>query len=184
MVQALSSRTLQTLRILATVLLVVGVTGLVSPGLAASGLPNGALLPGGALLPAYFTGRAGRRATSTAFVVVGLLAAAPIVMISDRSGPMVRRAKIAKTQADTRIIAGAVSEYVAHMGRPPEVLEQLTRPAVNTAGVSRGPFLGALPTAPAGWTAYRYVRKPDETVRVCASGDGTVAASDGGSECP
>lgn len=184
MVEPLSPRILQSLRSLATVLLVAGVIGLVSPGLAASGLPHGALLLGGSLLLAYFTGRAGRRGMSTAFAVAGLLAAAAVVMVAARSSPVARRANIAKAQHDTRVIARAVSEYVAYTGRLPDALEQLTRPAANTAGVTRGPLLSSLPTTPAGWTAYRYARKPDGTVRVCASGDGTVAASDGGSECP
>jgi hypothetical protein len=81
--------------------------------------------------------------------------------------------------ADTRAIASAVSLYAAHMGELPESLEQLTDEVVNAGGDSAGPFLGSVPTPPAGSPAYRYEIRADGSYRIVGESHGEVIEMDG-----
>src|SRR5262245_18831097 len=52
------------------------------------------------------------------------------------------RARLAKAQADTRTIAGAVAVYSAHMGSMPAGIDALTAVATNDSGLKAGPPFG------------------------------------------
>jgi hypothetical protein len=115
------------------------------------------------------------------------------------------RATIAKAQVDVRTIASAIHMYSSHCGGLPPpgptsttdcrvasapatdtVPNVLLLAQTNSSGVVVGPFLRSIPTLPLGWTGiagtYKYVTTVDGFV-VCASGEGTVAVSDG-ETCP
>jgi hypothetical protein len=98
-----------------------------------------------------------------------------------------------------------VSIYAAHCGGLPDngstatncptALNQLgAMPSVlmtqqtNAQNAAAGPFLNALPTLPPGWTgsgaSYKYSSSTSSTIMICASGDGTVAATPGSTVCP
>ena len=114
------------------------------------------------------------------------------------------RPRIAKAQADARVIASAISQYRIHCGvYPPPGAEAATCPAAsgpgrgevplaltvrqtNAQGVVAGPFLPMRPIPPRGWLPYRYVLDSKETFDVCSSGDDTVAAVGNGNRatCP
>ena len=116
------------------------------------------------------------------------------------------RARVAKAQGDTRAIASAVSIYVAHCGGLPDNTSSATNcpnttnqsgalpsalmvQQTNAENATAGPFLNALPILPAGWTgsgtSYKYSSDAEGLFRICASGDGTVAATPaGGASCP
>lgn len=119
--------------------------------------------------------------------IIGILAAIAIPMYAN----VQTRARIAKAQADTRTLGGAVSAYQAHMNALPANLAALTAAAVFN-GVSAGPFVAVVPTPPAGWVA-PYTFTPGTapggaviagTFVVCSTGDGTGANSGGGATCP
>lgn len=80
--------------------------------------------------------------------------------------------------ADTRAIASAVSLYTAHMGELPASLERLTEEVVNTKGDNAGPFLGSVPTPPAGSPAYRYETRADGSFRIVGESHGEVIEVD------
>jgi len=84
-----------------------------------------------------------------------------------------RRERLAKAQADARLLASAVSIYSAHMGALPPTLATLTVPATNAKGQTAGPFLRDLPDPPEGWTPYSYRQAPGGRFTVMAEGDGT-----------
>ena len=110
--------------------------------------------------------------------IIGILAAIAIPLYANVQA----RARIAKAQADTRTLAGAVSIYSAHMGSLPASLATLTAVATNTtlpAGAQdAGPFMNAIPTPPVGWgTAYTYTTTTTGTFTVSGSGDGTTASA-------
>jgi type II secretion system protein G len=84
------------------------------------------------------------------------------------------RGRVAKAQADSRMMASAVGVYGAHMGRIPTTLSQLTTVATNAQGLQAGPFMNALPAPPGGWGSYSY--SPDlsaGTYTISSTGDGT-----------
>lgn len=84
------------------------------------------------------------------------------------------RGRVAKAQADSRSLASAVGVYGAHMGQIPTTLNQLTTVATNSQGHRAGPFMGTVPAAPGGWSAYSYVPNASAgTYSISASGDGT-----------
>ena len=133
--------------------------------------------------------------------IIGILAAIAIPLYAN----MQTRARVAKAQADTRALASAVSIYAAHCGGLPDNTAAATScpsalnqsgamPAVlmmqqtNSQNAAAGPFLNALPTLPPGWTgsgaSYKYSSNTSGTFLICATGDGTVAASPGGTVCP
>lgn len=133
--------------------------------------------------------------------IIGILAGISVPLYSQ----MQARARVAKAQADARAIASAVSIYVAHCGGLPDNGSSATNcptinnqsgdlPAVlmlqqtNAQNAAAGPFLNALPLLPVGWTgsgaSYKYSSNTTGMFFVCASGDGTVAASPTGTTCP
>ena len=66
--------------------------------------------------------------------------------------------------------------------------ERLALGAAALALVVVLPVLNALPILPAGWTgsgtSYKYSSDSAGLFRICASGDGTVAATPNGTSCP
>jgi type II secretion system protein G len=109
--------------------------------------------------------------------IIGILAAIAIPLYANVQA----RARIAKAQADTRTLAGAVSTYSAHMGALPAALTALTTVATNTslaAGAqTAGPFMNAIPSPPPTWAAYSYITTAVGTFTVSSSGDGTTASA-------
>ena len=104
--------------------------------------------------------------------IIGILAAIAIPLYANVQA----RARIAKAQADTRAMASAVSMFQAHMGTLPVALTDLTQATTNTQNQSAGPFLGAVPTPPATWSAtYTYVaNQAAGTFSISAAGDSTT----------
>jgi len=83
------------------------------------------------------------------------------------------RSRLAKAQADTRILASAVGAYQAHMGQMPAALADLTVSQTNPSGQVAGPFMAADPVPPAGWT-YGYATGGPNGYTITATGDGTT----------
>ena len=104
--------------------------------------------------------------------VIGILAAIAIPLYAN----MQARARIAKAEADARTLATAVSMYSATFDTLPDVLTDLTA-ATTINGISGGPFIKSVPSAPTGWTAYDYTSDIDGTYTVSAGGDGTTVSS-------
>jgi prepilin-type N-terminal cleavage/methylation domain-containing protein len=107
--------------------------------------------------------------------VIGILATVAIALYNDFSA----RARIAKAQADLRVLASAAATYQAHTGTPPPTLDDLTVAVVNPQGQSGGPFLGTVPSPPGGGSpawgpAYTYVANANGTFTLTASGDGAT----------
>ena len=103
---------------------------------------------------------------------IGILAAIAIPLYAN----MQARARIAKAEADARTLATAVSMYSATFDTLPDVLTDLTA-ATTINGISGGPFIKSVPSAPTGWTAYDYTSDIDGTYTVSAGGDGTTVSS-------
>jgi general secretion pathway protein G len=104
--------------------------------------------------------------------IIGILAAIAIPLYANVQA----RARIAKAQADTRAMASAVSMFQAHMGTLPTVLADLITSTTNSQNQVAGPFLGAVPTPPATWSA-TYTFTPNAaagTFTIAATGDGTT----------
>jgi len=102
--------------------------------------------------------------------VIGVLATIAIPLFVSVQA----RGRIAKAQADSRSLASAVSVYGAHMGAIPTALTQLTVVATNAQGNRAGPFMGSVPSPPAGWAAYSYFANVSAgTYTITSSGDGT-----------
>jgi len=108
--------------------------------------------------------------------IIGILAAIAIPLYANVQA----RARVAKVQADLRTLASSVSMYQAHTGVLPSALTDLTVTVSNGAGQTAGPFMGRIPTAPAGgsptWSAYSaaYSSNANGTFALTASGDGTT----------
>src|SRR5215813_1511896 len=83
------------------------------------------------------------------------------------------RSRLAKAQADTRTIAGAIGLFEAHMGQMPAVLDDLTTAQTNSTGQVGGPFMGSNAVPPAGWT-YNYSVGGPNGYTITASGDSTT----------
>ena len=84
------------------------------------------------------------------------------------------RARVAKAQADARTLASAVVVYSAHTGALPAALGDLTA-AVVANGVSAGPFINPIPTAPTGWTGYQAgYTVGGGTFQITTTGDATT----------
>lgn len=101
--------------------------------------------------------------------IIGILAALAIPLYVNSQ----MRARVARAQADGRVIGSAVGLFVAHMGRLPANLGELNTAAVNGTGQSGGPFLTGTPSPPTGWTPYAYAAAPDFSFTITTSGDGT-----------
>ena len=104
--------------------------------------------------------------------IIGILAAIAIPLYANVQA----RARIAKAQADARALASAISIYAAHMGVVPTTLNVLTAVASNGQGQTAGPFMGTVPSTPAGWsTPYAYAGNTSSgTFVISATGDGTT----------
>lgn len=86
-------------------------------------------------------------------------------------------ARAEKARSDAQAIAQAVKVYATTFGKLPESLAALTTVA-TVDGITGGPFLAAIPTAPAGWSPYEYERRDDGafTVRSRSTEGVAVAA--------
>jgi hypothetical protein len=87
---------------------------------------------------------------------------------------LAKQARVEKAQGELKILASAISLFVAHAGHLPPDLPALTSPVQNPQGVAVGPFLAVLPTAPPGWSEYAYAIHPDGRFSVSTSGDDTT----------
>ena len=83
------------------------------------------------------------------------------------------RSRLAKAQADTRTMAGAIGAFQAHMGQMPAVLGDLTVAQTNVTGQVGGPFMASAAVPPAGWT-YNYSPGGTTGYTITASGDNTT----------
>ena len=102
--------------------------------------------------------------------IIGILAAIAFPLYASVQA----RTRIARAQADVRTIASAATMFSAHMGNIPAALTDLTVTTANAQGFTAGPFLGAVPTQPAGWAAYNYAASANGTFTVSTSGDSTT----------
>ena len=116
-----------------------------------------------------------RRSKIGAITKVGVPVVLAFVLLGWSSMAVVEnvraRARLAKVNADTRAIGGALSSYAQHMGRLPATLHELTSSATNGRGEWAGPFLARLPTPPPGWTDYGYEARADGTFSVMSEGE-------------
>lgn len=83
------------------------------------------------------------------------------------------RSRLAKAQADTHTMAGAIGAFQAHMGQMPAVLSDLTVSQTNASGQASGPFMASNAVPPAGWT-YNYSTGGANGYTITASGDSTT----------
>jgi len=83
------------------------------------------------------------------------------------------RSRLAKAQADTRTMAGAIGAFQAHMGQMPAVLGDLTVAQTNVTGQVGGPFMASNAVPPPGWT-YNYSPGGTTGYAITASGDNTT----------
>ncbi len=81
--------------------------------------------------------------------IIGILAAIAIPLYANVQA----RARISKAQADARTIASAATIYGAHVGLLPTGANDFVNTVSNAQSQTAGPFLGAWPTLPGGWTA-------------------------------
>lgn len=108
-----------------------------------------------------------------AMAIIGILAAIAVQQFESLSS----KSRIARAQSDTKAIGTAVMVFNTHMGAMPTALADLTTPATNTAGVTAGPFLGAVPNPPGvAWTPYGYTLLPNGTFQITATGDGVTVS--------
>ncbi len=105
--------------------------------------------------------------------IIGILAAIAIPLYANVQA----RARIAKAQADTRVLVTAVSIYSAHMGNVAANLAALTAVATNGQNQTAGPFMASIPNPPSGWQAYSYApNSAAGTFNISATGDGTTVS--------
>jgi type II secretion system protein G len=104
--------------------------------------------------------------------IIGILAAIAIPLYNN----VQQRARIAKAQADVRMMASAVAMYLSHIGGLPSTISLITASSSNSIGETSGAFLAAMPAPPAGWSAsYEYSSGADGLFTISATGDGTTA---------
>ncbi len=104
--------------------------------------------------------------------IIGILAAIAIPLYANIQS----RARLGKAQADARTLAGAVTMYTVMFGTLPPALTDLTA-ATTISGVSGGPFIKSIPSAPNGWAVYTYTSQTDGTFTIFTSGDGSSVSS-------
>jgi type IV pilus assembly protein PilA len=108
--------------------------------------------------------------------IIGILAAIAIPLYANIQAG----ARIAKVRGDFRSMASAVSLYQAHVGSLPSALTDLTVTVSNGQGMTAGPFMNAVPSAPGNgspaWSAYSaaYSSSANGAFSLTASGDGTT----------
>jgi prepilin-type N-terminal cleavage/methylation domain-containing protein len=83
------------------------------------------------------------------------------------------RSRVAKVEADTRTLSGAIGTFSAHMGQMPTALADLTSPQTNVNGQVSGPFMASTPSPPPGWT-YSYSAGGANGYQIVATGDNTT----------
>ena len=83
------------------------------------------------------------------------------------------RSRVAKAEADTRTLSGAIGTFSAHMGQMPSALTDLTSPQTNMSGEVAGPFMASTPSPPSGWT-YSYSAGGANGYQIVATGDTTT----------
>ena len=104
--------------------------------------------------------------------IIGILAAIAIPLYNN----VQQRARIAKAQADVRMMASAVAIYLSHIAALPSTISLITASSSNSIGETSGAFLAAMPTPPSGWSAsYVYSSGADGLFTISATGDGTTA---------
>jgi general secretion pathway protein G len=128
--------------------------------------------------------------------IIGILASIGLALYVNVQA----RGRIARAQADVRMLTSAVGVFSAHTGNIPtdaEGLAVLATIATNPQGQTAGPFVNAMPSPPAGgspaWPV-TYTYRADVASGgaastghfvICAEGDGVVAHSaSGSSTCP
>ena len=105
--------------------------------------------------------------------IIGILAAIAVPLYANTQ----QRARIAKAQADARALVSAVSIYSAHMTVAPTALTDLTSAVTNSLGQVGGPYMGSIPSAPAGWTPYAYTADTASGIfSISTSGDATTVS--------
>jgi type II secretion system protein G len=105
--------------------------------------------------------------------IIGILAAIAVPLYANTQ----QRARIAKAQADARALASAVSIYAAHMTVVPTALTDLTSTVTNSLGQPAGPFMGSIPAAPSGWSAYAYTSDTSSGgFTITTAGDATTVS--------
>ena len=105
--------------------------------------------------------------------IIGILAAIAIPLYANVQA----RARLAKAQADARVLASAGSIYSAHVGSLPTALTSLTSVVTNSLGQPGGPFLASIPAGPAGWGTYVYTPVAAAgTFTITNSGDSTTVS--------
>jgi len=105
--------------------------------------------------------------------IIGILAAIAIPLYANVQA----RARLAKAQADARVLASAVSMYSAHTGTLPASgsLNVLTTQVTNAQGQTAGPYVARVPNPPAGWGAYSYTATVSTgTFTITSAGDATT----------
>ena len=100
------------------------------------------------------------------WLLIGLAGVALLAVLIPLSASVGSRAQIDKARRDARVIAEAVHRFRAQAGRPPRELPELLASTRSASGVTVGPFLEAMPTAPGGWTEFRLVYGPDDAVGI------------------
>ena len=100
------------------------------------------------------------------WLLVGLAAVVLLAVLIPLNANVAQRAQMDKARRDARVIAEAVHRFRAHAGRPPRELPELLVPVLSASGVTMGPFLDAMPDAPADWTRYRLVYGPDDAIGI------------------
>jgi prepilin-type N-terminal cleavage/methylation domain-containing protein len=83
------------------------------------------------------------------------------------------RSRVAKAEADTRTLSGAIGTFSAHMGQMPTALTDLTSSQTNVNGQVAGPFMASTPSPPPGWT-YSYSAGGANGYQIVATGDSTT----------
>ena len=104
--------------------------------------------------------------------IIGILAAIAFPLYSSVQA----RTRIARAQSDVRTIASAATMYSAHMGNVPGSIAGLTVTIANPQGFTAGPFLGNVPSPPAGWAAYSYASAANGSFTVSTTGDSTTVS--------
>jgi len=97
--------------------------------------------------------------------IIGILVAIAFPLYANLQA----RSRVAKAQADTRTIAGAIVVYAAHVGVMPAAITDLTSSQSNPQGIWAGPFLSNTIAAPQTWAAYTYTPGANGTFTVTSS---------------